>query len=153
MTYRAALLLCTPRHGRPFRKGVPVKFQVRVDGHQELRKAIRTAKDKDLAKGLRQAHKETASIVVPPARGIAPKRSGALAASVAPSSSLKGAVVRAGSGRGRTKFYAGPIHFGWPARGIKAVPFLFKAAYEKREEYGERFRELISALVRKRIGS
>jgi len=130
-----------------------VKFQVRVEGHAELRKAIRTAKDKDTAKGLREAHKETAAIVVPPARSLTPQVSGALASSVAPSSSLKGAVVRAGSGRGRSKHYAGPVHFGWPRRGIKAVPFLFKAAYERREQYAARFRELMSALVGKRIGS
>lgn len=152
MIFGPSLGVRTTSGGGPH-PGVAVEFQVKVEGHKELRKAINTAKDKDTAKGLRQAHKETASIVVPPAKTLTPKLSGSLSASVAPSSSIKGAVVRAGSGRGRTKFYAGPIHFGWPRRGIRAVPFLFKAAYQKREEYARRFQELISALVGKRIGS
>ncbi|MEU5693865.1 hypothetical protein [Actinosynnema sp. NPDC020468] len=130
-----------------------MKFQVRVEGHKELRKAIRDTKDKGLARGLRQAHKETAALVVPPARADAPKQSGSLAASVAPSSSVNGAVVRAGSAKGRTKFYAGPIHFGWPRRGIKPHAFLFRAAYAMREQYATRFRELISALMRDNIES
>ncbi|MEO6089280.1 MAG: hypothetical protein ABIQ18_39825 [Umezawaea sp.] len=126
-----------------------MKFQVRVEGHKELRRSINQAKNKGLAKELREAHKQTANVVVPPARSLAPHLSGKLSASIKPSSSVKGAVVRAGSGNSAN--YAGPIHFGWPKRGIKPQPFLFRAAYARREEYAALFQELMSALVRRHV--
>ncbi|MCP3800198.1 hypothetical protein NLX83_13110 [Allokutzneria sp. A3M-2-11 16] len=127
-----------------------LRFQVRIDGHKDLRTAIRKTQSKDIAKGLREAHKATAAVVVPPARRDAPRRSGALSASVKPSSSVKGAIVRAGSARVR---YAGPIHFGWPARGIEPRFFLFDAAGETKDAYSAVFRERMNALVHKNINS
>jgi hypothetical protein len=132
---------------------VALKFQVLVEGHKELRKAIRDARDKELAKGLRLAHKQTAALVVPPARSLAPVRSGALASTITPSSSLTGAVVRAGSSKGRTKYYAGPIHFGWPKRGISPHPFLFRAAFDRREQYAALFQELLSRLIADKVNT
>jgi hypothetical protein len=126
---------------------VGLDFQVSVDGYHEFRRSVRQLQDKELTKGLKEAHKQTAAVVVRPARSEAPVRSGRLSASVKPSSTVKGAVVRAGSGK--TALYAGPIHFGWPKRGIKPNRFLFRAAHEKTDEYTEIFRKLITDLVRK----
>lgn len=58
-------------------------------------------------------------------RARAPKLTGALAGTVRPSGTKTRAVVRAGFARVP---YAGPIHWGWPARGIAAQPFLSDAA-------------------------
>jgi hypothetical protein len=126
-------------------------FRVTVEGHRELRKAIRQVGDKELTKGLKEAHKETASIVVPPARQEAPVRSGRLSASIKPSSTVKGAVVRAGTAKGVP--YAAPVHFGWPKRDIRANKFLFGAAGKTRDTYRAVFEERIAELVRRFINS
>lgn len=126
-------------------------FEVRVDGLKELRSAIRRTKDDDLRKGLAQAHKDTADVVAKPASRAAPHRTGRLARTVKPSASVKGAIVRAG--RGKSVPYAGPIHFGWPKRHIRARPFLFHTAGQKQDEYTAVFRDRITALVRRALGS
>ncbi len=59
-----------------------------------------------------------------------PRRSGKLA------KSAKASVARDGMGRvvvgspGRVP-YAGPIHFGWPARNIRPQPFVYQALDER----------------------
>ncbi|MFD8496204.1 hypothetical protein [Amycolatopsis sp. NPDC059657] len=126
-------------------------FEVKVEGLKELRTAIRRAKDDDLRKELAQAHKDTADVVARPASAAAPHRSGRLARTVKPSASVKGAIVRAG--RGASVPYAGPIHFGWRKRHIRANPFLFRTAGKKRDEYTEVFRDRITRLVRRALGS
>jgi len=59
------------------------------------------------------------------AAGFAPKRSGALAASIRGNRAKSKAVVAAG--RGRTTGYAGVINYGSPRRGIAAQPFMQRA--------------------------
>jgi hypothetical protein len=43
--------------------------------------------------------------------------------------------------------YAGPIHFGWPARQIKPNPFIYEVLDDRRQEvyaiYAQRISELI----------
>lgn len=72
---------------------------------------------------LRAAHAKAAKI----AEGAAnpPKRSGALASTVRSSGTKTAGVLRAGRA---SVPYAGPIHWGWPRRGISANPFLSDAA-------------------------
>jgi hypothetical protein len=55
----------------------------------------------------------------------APRRSGALGSSVRAARRVSGARVLGG---GAAVPYAGPIHWGWPARNIEAQPFISKAA-------------------------
>lgn len=64
------------------------------------------------------------SIVLLKARGNAPRRTGALAASGRGSGNTSRAAVEFG---GASVPYANPIHWGWPARHIRAQPFLSEA--------------------------
>lgn len=96
---------------------------VEVVGAKELRKSLKAAGD-DLG-DLKGVHQAVGNLVVSAARGQAPVRSGALAGSLRASRVAGGVTVRAGSG---SVPYAGPIHWGWPARNIKANPFILDAA-------------------------
>jgi hypothetical protein len=96
---------------------------VEVVGAKELRKTLKRAGD-DLGdlKGVNQA---VGNMVVHTAVGMAPRRSGALAGSIRAARAATSITIRAGSARVP---YAGPIHWGWPARNIEANPFLSNAA-------------------------
>lgn len=89
-------------------------------------------------------NKMIAANVAEEARGRAP---------VGPTGRLKGDIrgggtkTRAYVSVGRKRIpYAGPIHFGWPARNIKPNPFLYEAidsrADEVRDVYAQRVDEL-----------
>lgn len=96
---------------------------IRVEGAAELRRTLKRAGD-DLS-DLKDAHREAANIVTVASRVKAPKRTGQLAASVRGSGAATTATIRAGRS---SVPYAGPIHWGWPARGIPANPFITEAA-------------------------
>ena len=96
---------------------------IRVEGAAELRRTLKRAGE-DLS-DLKTAHSAAAQIVAGRGRGTAPRRTGTLAASVRGSGTATAAVVRAGGARVP---YAGPIHWGWPSRGITAQPWLSEAA-------------------------
>jgi hypothetical protein len=68
-------------------------------------------------------------LVAGAARPLAPIRSGKLAASIRPGAAATKATVRAGAAQ---LPYAGPIHYGWPARHIRPNPFLIDALAGKR---------------------
>jgi hypothetical protein len=97
---------------------------VEVEGMANLRRLLRRI-GPDLLPHLRAAHQAVARTVTAAARPRAPHRTGRLAASVRPGATVAGALVRAGNGRVP---YAGPIHYGWPARHIAAHPFVIDAA-------------------------
>jgi len=59
------------------------------------------------------------------AQSIAPKRSGALAASVRQSKRKNSVYLYAGYNSNRLP-YAAVIHFGWPSRNIEAQPFMYR---------------------------
>lgn len=97
------------------------KAQLEVRGARRLRATLRAAGD-DLS-DLRDVHRSVAGLVA--GATAPPRRTGRLAATVRPAGTKTAAVVRAGFA---TVPYAGPIHWGWPARGITAQPFLSDAA-------------------------
>jgi hypothetical protein len=97
--------------------------QVQVEGARELRATLKRAGD-DLA-DMKDANAAVAGYVAAAAAGSAPQRSGALAGSVRGNRAAASAVVKAGSA---AVPYAGPIHWGWPRRGIPARPFLADTA-------------------------
>lgn len=80
-----------------------------------------------MPKKLRNIHKQVATPVADRARALAPKLTGRLSRSIRPLGSQKVARVAAG---GVAVPYAGPIHYGWPARNILAQPFLTDAVYQ-----------------------
>lgn len=98
---------------------------MQVSGAKELRKTLKQAGD-DLG-DLKDVNQAVGNMVVSVARGNAPVRSGALAGSIRANRVAGGVSVRAGSG---SVPYAGPIHWGWPARSIKAQPFILDAAQQ-----------------------
>lgn len=126
-------------------------FELRIEGARELQKSIRAMQDKDLRKELRLANKAAATVVADEAEIEAPVGpTGRLARSIGVLAGQSSATVKAGSAA-RVP-YAAPIHFGWPARGIAANPFIYRALAKKSEEMSDIYEEKISALAA-RLGS
>lgn len=97
--------------------------RVDVDGAPELRRAL-----KRMGEGLddlKDANQRAASIVATAAGQRAPRKTGRLAGSGRGNRAAGRATVMFGGARAP---YAGPIHYGWPARGIEAQPFILDAA-------------------------
>lgn len=101
---------------------------VQIEGMRSLRSTLRKAGD-DLTE-LKGVNAAAAGIAAGRAQGWAPVRSGALAASVRSSGTKTAGIVRSGNNRKSASGvpYAGPIHWGWPSRNIKANPFLSYSA-------------------------
>ncbi len=111
---------------------------VQIEGMKRLRRELKRA-GVDLA-DLREVNMSAARTVSSAAKPMAPHQSGTLAGSVRPGASRTAGVVRAGGARVP---YAGPIHWGWPRRNIRAQPFLADAAKATEPAWVETyFREL-----------
>jgi hypothetical protein len=95
-------------------------------------------------------NKAIASAVAGDAKRFVPVLSGALAATLREAATKKSARVKAGGGRGAGSVqYAGPIHFGWPARRIKPQPFFYDAIDIRRDEIKDRYDKLVKSLIDK----
>jgi hypothetical protein len=105
--------------------------QITVSGLKELRKQLKAAGQS--LDDLKSVGLEAAEVVAAEARQLVPRLSGALEQSIR-AGAAKGGVVRAGSAAAR---YAGPIHFGVPARNIAPQPFLYDAADKRVGEVQE----------------
>lgn len=103
---------------------------VQVEGARELRRTMKQAGE-DFT-DLKTLHAGIGAIVANRGADMAPKRSGALAASVRASAAASSSTVRAGFARLR---YAGPIHWGWPTRNIAPQPFLTDAAQQTEAQW------------------
>lgn len=100
-----------------------VNAGVRVEGLRELRRGLRQLGE-DTA-DLKEANAAAAAIVASAAAARAPRRTGRLAATVKGNRAVGRATVRGGGARVP---YAGPVHWGWPARHIDGQPFVVDAA-------------------------
>lgn len=96
---------------------------VRVVGRKKLARELKQLQG-DTA-DLKAANSAVAALVASAASARAPRRTGRLASSVRGNRAAGKATVAAGGAR---LPYAGPIHYGWPARGIEAQPFVTDAA-------------------------
>jgi hypothetical protein len=96
---------------------------VRVEGLRELRRGLKQLGED--CRDLKDANAATAAIVATAAAARAPHRTGRLAASIRGNRAVGKAVVRGGGARVP---YAGPVHWGWPARHITGQPFISEAA-------------------------
>lgn len=98
-----------------------------------LNKLIRDLKrlNPDITKEIKEVNKGLATIVAGSAASKAPKRTGALAASIRAGGTQRSGVVRAGK---KKVPYAGPIHFGWPGRNISPNTFLWDALDARKGE-------------------
>jgi len=117
---------------------------VEVEGARELRATMKRAGE-DLG-DLKEAHAEVAAYVAAAARSASPSVSGKLAASVRGNRAASSAVVKAG---GAAVPYAGPIHWGWPARSIAAQPFVADTAAETEPHWTETYLSAIERIVAK----
>jgi hypothetical protein len=115
---------------------------VQVEGARQLRASLKRAGVG--VTELKAAHAEVAKLVEDRARPEAPRRSGRLAASMRSSGTQSAAVVRAG---GAAVPYAGPIHFGWPARHITANPWILDAAEAARDSWENVYLSHIEDLI------
>ncbi len=118
--------------------------RIEVEGDREVRRALKRLGDAAKA-GLRATHAESAEIVADAARGIVPRRSGVLAASIRSSGQIGAGMVRAGRA---AVPYAGVIHFGWAAHSIAPQPFLYDAADARTDEVLAKFHEDINKQAR-----
>ena len=117
--------------------------RIQIEGARELRKALR-GMPKELRQQLREVYKDAARPVAQTAAAIAPHRSGALAASIRPLASQRAGRVAAGK---KAVPYAGPIHFGWPARRITPQPFLYDALDRRGSEVVDKFEDRVDKLI------
>lgn len=98
---------------------------VRVTGLKELQSAMRRAGNKDVPRAVRLVNKNLAQQVVDLALPRVPVNTGRLQRSVKALGGVRDAKAKAGSAA-RVP-YAPPIHWGWPAHGIRPNPFLWNA--------------------------
>jgi hypothetical protein len=98
---------------------------VEVEGLARLQSTLRRA-ELDLG-DLKDANARAGAMVAQWAAVRAPRRTGRLGMSVRSARQAKAAVIVAGSA---SVPYAGPIHWGWPARHITAQPWISDAAVE-----------------------
>lgn len=97
---------------------------IRVEGARELRAAMRKAGVS--VQDLKDANRQVGELVVAGSRPLAPRRTGRLAAAERAARAVAKASVLV------PLPYAAPIHWGWPARGIAAQPWV--AAYAQESE-------------------
>lgn len=96
--------------------------EVVIDGTEETQRSLRTIAEH--LEGPQGGWGTVETIILNAARGLAPKRTGRLAASgQGTGSALKAAVAFGGA----QVPYANPIHWGWAAHNIKPQPFLSRA--------------------------
>jgi hypothetical protein len=115
---------------------------LRVEGARNL---LRTLKRAGIEiNDLRVAHGAASQVVAEKARVNAPKVTGRLAASVRGSGTKAAALTRAGNA---SVPYAGPIHWGWPARNIQAQPFLADAAEETQQVWLPIYEEALDRVL------
>jgi len=103
----------------------------------------------DDLKDLREIHLAAARIVEEVARENAPVRSGRLRRTIKAGATRTRGTVSAG--RNGSVPYAGPIHFGWPARNIESQPFIFDALDARKDQVVRQYEERVGQLV-ERVG-
>ena len=123
----------------------PIKITGLSEVQRNLRKLSTDALDLNKTEFL-ETNKQVAEIVINESKKYVPVLTGALAAAIRNASTKKSAKVRAGNVGVQ---YAGPIHFGWPARTIKPNTFLYEAIDARKSEVANRYSELVSDLITK----
>ena len=119
-------------------------LSIKTQGMKELRRKI-SVLDGNFD-DLKELHTDLAKIVADRASQLAPVKSGKLRDTIRESGTKT-------AGRGRSGFkrvpYAGVIHFGFPARGIKPQPFLYDALDQRRDEVLDRYFQGVKKIQKK----
>lgn len=123
-------------------------LRTELKGAAELRRTLRKA-GQDL-EDLKDANAAAAKIVEEGAVGLVPVDFGNLARSIRSSGTKTAGVVRAGS---KAVPYAGPIHWGWPARNIQANPFAADAAKLTEPTWGRIYEDAVQQAIKRIKGA
>ncbi len=91
-------------------------------------------------------NKSIAAAVLGDAKAYVPVLSGDLSGTMRAAATKTSARVKAGY---KSIPYAGPIHFGWPARRIKPQPFFYDAIDKRRDDIKRRYDNLVKDLIKK----
>lgn len=116
--------------------------RIQIEGLKETQAALRAVSD-DLKTEMKPTHLKAAEIIVEGSKKYVPVRSGRLASSIRAFATQTGGRVRVGSA---AVPYAGPVHFGWPARRIKPQPFIYDAMDERRQEVLQTYADRLSKI-------
>jgi len=119
--------------------------RIQIDGLKETQRALKEMSH-DLRYEMKETHLKAAQVVVEGAVRFVPFKTGRLAASIRAAATMTSGKVRAGSA---AVPYAGPIHFGWPARRIKPQPFIYDAMDVRRKEVYDLYAARIYGLIDK----
>ena len=114
-----------------------------IEGLREVQKALNKFSDAT-RKEMQSTHLKAAEIVVGASKRFVPIKTGALAQSIRPAAVMSGGRVKVGSA---SVPYAGPIHFGWPARRIKPQPFVYDTLDTRRGEVSRLYEKRIAVLM------
>lgn len=109
---------------------------IRVHGIRQLRRASRRVAGVSLAKEVRAANLEGARIVEAEARPNVTQVTGNLRRTLGSGATQRAGYVQMGNA---DIVYAGPYHFGWPARNIRPQPVLYEALDRRAEEIMSRY--------------
>ena len=118
---------------------------VEIEGLRETQRALRGL-SKDTRDDMKEVHRRAGQIVVDGVQIFVPVRTGALLASIKSAPLQRQGRVRIGS---LSVLYAGPVHFGWPARNIKPNPFIYDVLDSRREEVQRAYEGEIQHLIRR----
>lgn len=116
--------------------------RIQIEGLKETQAALRAVSD-DLKGEMKPTHLKAAEIIVEGSKKYVPVRSGRLATSIRAFATQTGGRVRVGSA---AVPYAGPVHFGWPARRIKPQPFIYDAMDDRRQEVLHTYADRLSKI-------
>lgn len=115
---------------------------LQVDGARKLRATLKQAGID--VQDLKDAHRAVADLVDREAEPHAPRRSGRLVRTERAAGTQSAAIVRVGRA---SVPYAGPIHWGWPARHIKPNPWIADAAERSETTWTGTYLHAIETIV------
>ena len=122
--------------------------QVKVEGLSKVRRSLKNLSDDVDYRAMEflPVNKSIADAVAGDAKSYVPFLTGTLAGTIRSAATKTSARVKAGY---KAVPYAGPIHFGWPARFIKPQPFFYDAIDKRRGEIQERYDDMVKKLIKK----
>jgi len=121
---------------------------VKVEGLAKVRRDLKKMSDDVDYRAMEflPVNKTIADAVAGDAKSYVPVLTGALSGTIRAAATKTSARVKAGF---KAVPYAGPIHFGWPARFIKPQPFFYDAIDKRRGEIKDRYDKLVKDLIKK----
>lgn len=120
-------------------------YKVEAKDVKRVRKAARDLESKAIRQELSGVYKASAEIAVPKAKQETPVLKGHLAKSIKVRGYTTKAQLTAGAGKSRE--YAGPIHFGWPAHNIEPHPFLHDAIQSEWDRIFQHWEEGVTRIL------